>query len=103
MTLPHFNQWPLYKILETAEPLTILDMQTAAAQLNIPFGQLPASKTPRPYRMPDIRTIRENYTKGTLKGPQMARVIGRTYKSFRSFLERNPELRKGKNRKQHTA
>jgi hypothetical protein len=57
--------------------------------------------TPRKYRRKpflthDIRQVRELYIKQNLPGKEVAELMGRSYLSFRQFVQRHPELHKGK-------
>ncbi|QCR24750.1 hypothetical protein [Pontibacter sp. SGAir0037] len=44
----------------------------------------------------DIKLTRELYTNGKLPGKEMAKLLGHSYDSFRLFVQRNPELKKGR-------
>jgi len=45
--------------------------------------------------MSDFRVILEDYTRGYEKGPELAQRLGRSYPSFKQFIKRNPDLKKG--------
>lgn len=61
------------------------------------FTLPPPSRQPRrrTYTMKDFRVIKADYTEGWLKGPEMAKKLGVPYRSFKQFIKRNPDLKKG--------
>ncbi|WP_137760308.1 hypothetical protein [Pontibacter sp. SGAir0037] len=49
----------------------------------------------RTYTTHDIRMVKQDYTHGWIKGPEMAEKLGVPYPSFKQFVKRNPDLKKG--------
>ncbi|GAA4434699.1 hypothetical protein GCM10023188_25950 [Pontibacter saemangeumensis] len=48
----------------------------------------------KPFETSDLRQVRELYLKQNLPGKEVAKIMGRSYGSFKLFLNRNPELQK---------
>lgn len=50
----------------------------------------------KPFETSDIRQVRQLYIEQNLPGKEVAEMMGRSYGSFKLFLNRNPELQKRK-------